>query len=68
MVSISRMVRSGTSAETTKIRAKPSNASMSAEAARPMMVDLKFKAQNSNFKEDLGCVETFNGIAEIGNG
>jgi hypothetical protein len=53
---------------TTKIRAKPSTASNSAEAARPMMVDLKFKAQNSNFKEDLGRVETFNGIAEIGNG
>jgi hypothetical protein len=39
---------------TTKRRAKPSTASRRAEAAMPMMVDLKFKAQISKFKEEAG--------------
>lgn len=52
-VSISRTVRAGTSAVTTKIRAKPSNASINAEAVRPMMVDLKFKSRMARVGEKL---------------
>ena len=47
VVSTSRMVRSGVLAVTVNRRAMPSTAKRMAEAAMPMMVDLRFKFQLS---------------------
>lgn len=55
-VSSSRIVRSGMLVVTVNRRASPSTAKRMAEAAMPVMVDLKFKSQNSTFKEEAGVV------------
>ena len=55
-VSISRIVRSGISVVTVNRRATPSTASRMAEAAMPVMVDLKFNVQISTSKEETGVL------------
>lgn len=55
-VSTLRMVRSGIVVVTVNSRATPSTARSMAEAAMPMMVDLRFKSQGSTFNGEAGVV------------